>query len=472
MKSFLNTILQKRQDAGGFKNLILHTAFALTFTSGLSYFLGLVRDRAFAQTFGAGADLDVYNAAFVVPDFFLAFLVTSGLSAAFVPIFTGLDEQGKGVKGVFKKGAEIVGGKVKGSLVHSDAIMYTNQVLSYGLFLLVIFSALFAIFLPDLAPFLVPGFDEVKMAEYVKVTRLMLISPVLFTISNTFGNVLISIKEFLWYGMAPVMYNLGIIVGVFVFVPEFGLMGLVGGTILGAMLHLSIRIPSVFKYGFRFKLNFSFDGKMKETVILMVPKMFQIGMWQVLLWWFVSLASRLPEGSVTIYSFARNFQSVPVSLIGIAIALSAFSRLSHIAAQGDYKEFKKVVRRKSLMVSGYTALAALALALISYPLIDILLGGGKFDDNAVMATASLLAVYCVSVPLESVMHLYARAHYALKNTLRPSGIHVMTIVLTMCVSSVLLEEVGLFAIPLGFAIGLLVQVLLLAMSLRQLTLKS
>lgn len=459
MKSFWNNILEqvhlKRREAGGFRNLILHTAFALTLTSGLSYFLGLVRDRAFAHTFGAGADLDVYNAAFVVPDFFLAFLVTSGLAAAFVPIFTGLDEKGKGLKGIF------TGGK-------KEAIAYTNQVLSYGLLVLVIFSVLFAIFLPQFAEFLVPGFDEVKTAEYVKVTRLMLISPVLFTISNTFGNVLISIKEFLWYGMAPVMYNLGIICGVFLFVPSMGLMGLVVGTVLGAALHLLVRVPSVFKYGFRFKLNFAFDGKMKETVTLMVPKMFQIGMWQVLLWWFVRLASELPEGSVTIYSFARNFQSVPVSLIGIAIALSAFSRLSHIAAKKDFGEFVKVVRGKSLMVAGYTGLAAIALAVISYPLIDILLGGGKFDETAVVATASLLMVYCISVPLESVMHLFARAHYALKNTIRPSGIHVTTIVLTMGVSAYLLDDIGLFAIPVGFAVGLSVQVLLLVVSLRQL----
>ena len=445
MKSFLNTILQKRQDAGGFKNLILHTAFALTLTSGLSYFLGLVRDRAFAHTFGVGADLDVYNAAFVVPDFFLAFLVTSGLSAAFVPIFSGLDESRK-----------------------KEAVEYTNQVLSFGLLVLVILLIGFAIVLPHVAAYLVPGFDEVKVAEYVKVTRLMLVSPVLFTVSNTFGNVLISIKEFLWFGLAPVMYNVGIVFGVYVFVPEFGVMGLVMGTVLGAALHLCVRLPAVLRYGFRFKLNFRFESRMKETVFLMLPKMFQIGMWQVLLWWFVNLASRLPEGSVTIYSFARNFQSVPVSLIGIAVALSAFARLSHVAAHKDYDEFRKVVWSKGLYIFGLTGSAAALLALISYPLIDVLLGGGKFDESAVRATAALLMVYCISVPLESVMHLLARAHYSLKNTIRPSVIHVMTIVLTMVVSLSLLPQLELFAIPIGFAIGLFVQIILLIFSLRQL----
>lgn len=425
--------------------MIFHTALALTLTSGLSYFLGLLRDRAFARTFGAGADLDVYNAAFVVPDFFLAFLVTSGLSAAFVPIFSGLDESRK-----------------------KEAVEYTNQVLSFGLLVLIVLLFVFAIALPYVTDYLVPGFDEVKTAEYIGVTRLMLLSPILFTISNTFGNVLLSIKEFFWFGLAPAMYNLGILAGVFFFVPHFGVTGLVIGTVLGALLHLCIRIPSIIRYGFKLKLNFKFDGRMKETVFLMIPKMFQLGMWQVLLWWFVNLASRLPEGSVTIYSFARNFQSVPVSLIGIAIALSVFANLSHIAARKDYKEFRRVVWNKGLYIFLVTGLAAVALAIMSYPVINIFLGGGEFNGTAVSATAALLAVYCISVPLESLMHLLARAHYALKNTIRPSGIHVSTILLTMFVSFYLLPRIGLFAIPVGFAIGLAVQVVLLSLSLRQL----
>src|SRR3989338_2407732 len=239
MRFFLHKILKKKEDVGGLKNLILHTAFALTFTSGLSYLLGLLRDRTFARTFGAGTVLDVYNAAFVVPDFLLAFLVTSGLSAAFVPIFSGLDESRK-----------------------KEAIVYTNLVLSYGLLILSLLLVVFAIILPYVTDYLVPGFDEIKTAEYIKVTRLMLLSPIFFTVSNTFGNVLLSIKEFFWYGLAPVMYNLGLIIGVFFLVPYFGgVTGLVVGTVIGAAMHLCVRLPSVLKYGFRFKFGLTFDAR-------------------------------------------------------------------------------------------------------------------------------------------------------------------------------------------------------------------
>jgi putative peptidoglycan lipid II flippase len=445
MNKILEKLRAKKNEAGGFRTLIFHTALALTFTSGLSYLLGLVRDRTFATTFGAGAELDVYNAAFVIPDFFLALLVTGSLSAAFVPIFSHLDEKQK-----------------------ENAVKYTNQIISYGLVILVIACAVFALILPYLTNFLVPGFDAVKQAEYIQVTRLMLLSPILFAISNTFGNALISIKEFMWYGLSPVMYNIGIIFGVFVFAPDYGVFGLVMGTILGALLHLGIRVPSMLHYGWRPGFCLKFSPEIKETVHLMIPRVAQLGMWQILLWWFVRLASNLEEGSVTIYAFARNFQSVPVSLIGIAIALAAFANLSNLSAKKKFTEFAHLVRTKALMVFGLTALAAGALAALSYPVINILLGGGKFDQAAVIATSSLLMVYCFSVPLESVVHLLARSHYALKNTWRPSLIHVTTIALTMFSSAYLLEDYGLYAIPASFALGLLLQTSFLVGSLTQL----
>lgn len=444
----LKSLLKKKDDAGGWNHLLFHTAFALTVTSGMSYALGLLRDKTFAYRFGASSELDIYNAAFVIPDFFLALLVTGAISAAFVPIFSGLHRQSK-----------------------AQAIKYTNQMLSYCLLLLLVFCVAFAIVLPHLAPLLVPGFTPEQQATYVQVTRLMLISPFLFTISNTFGNVLLNTKAFWWYGLSPVMYNIGIITGVFFWAETWGVMGLVAGTLVGACLHLAVRLPSLFRYGYRFRLTFAMDGDFRETLRLMGPKMIQIGLWQILMWWFVRLASQLPEGSVTIYSFARNFQSVPVSLIGIAIALAAFAELSKQASHKEYDAFKTLVLKKSGWIVVSTGLSALALALISTPLISILLGGGKFDEQAVAATAALLVVYTVSIPLESLMHLLARAHYALKDTRVASGIQSVAILITIGVSHWGLEPLGLYTIPVAFTAGLAVQIAWMTLSLRRLLIR-
>ena len=427
----------------------MHTAVALTLTSTVSYALGLLRDKIFAYQFGASSELDIYNAAFVIPDLFLALLVTGALSAAFVPIFSRLAHHDK-----------------------QRSILYTNQILTFCLMLLMVFAGVFALILPQLVDFLVPGFDPAQKLEYIRVTRLMLISPFIFTVSNTFGNILVTTKDFLWYGLSPILYNLGIIIGIFFFAPHYGVIGLVMGTILGALFHLAIRLPSIVRYGYRPRLILTFDAELRKTLLRMAPNMVQIGVWQLSLWWFVRLASQLGDGSVTIYSFARNFQSLPVSLIGIATALAAFGELSRIAAREDFEGFKKVVKEKSLIIVGYTTLAAIALAIVSRPLVAILLGGGKFDAAAVAATAALLTVYTLAIPFESMVHLLARAHYALHNTLRPALIQISTIALAMGLSWYFLDEIGLYAIPVGFASGLVLQSALLTGSLVQVVRKS
>lgn len=442
-RKYLLKIQRRREEADGIKNLLLHTSIALMLTSGLSYAVGLVRDKIFAYRFGASGELDVYNASFTVPDLFLALFVTGALLAAFVPIFTGLDEKSR-----------------------KKASGYANQILSFGIVVLLGVGVVFGVALPWIVDLLVPGFSVEQKEQYVLLTRLMLLSPLIFTVSNTFGSMLISVRGFLWYGLAPVFYNCGIIFGAVVLSPKFGLVGLTLGTLLGVLLHMSVRLVPVLKYGWRPKFNFLIDENFKETVVLMLPKIVQLGMWQVLLIWFVRLASGLPEWSVTISSFSRNFQSVPVSLIGIAIALAAFSDLSRLAAEKKWRKFKKMVRVKGLRILAATGAAALALALISRYVIEFFLGGGAFTQEAVILTASMLAVYCISVPLESLMHLLARAHYALKNTLRPSVIHVVAILVIIGGSAWGVGEIGIYAIPVSFAVGLSVQIGLLWGSLR------
>jgi putative peptidoglycan lipid II flippase len=431
-------------EAGSWKNLLLHSSLTLTFTSALSYLLGLVRDKTFAFKFGASSLLDIYNAAFVVPDLLFAVLVSGALAAAFVPIFTQLDEKSR-----------------------TKALAYTNQVLSFTLLFLSIFSVMFAILLPYVVQYLVPGFTSSQQEQYILATRLLLIAPFFFTLSNTFGEALLSTRDFLWYGLAPVFYNIGIVFGVLFLTSSYGVIGLVAGTVLGSVLHMLIRAQAMWRYGFRPRISLRFSTEMKQTAILMLPKMVQIGMWQLMLWWFIRLASQAGEGSVTIYNFAYNFQSVPVSLIGIAIALASFSQLSHFAAHKDFISFKTLVKKESLRIVGITSVAALILAVISQPLVDILLGGGQFTGSSVMATALLIKVYAISVPLESLMHLLTRAHYALLNTLRPSVIHIIAICCAMGMSYVLLPYVGLYALPIGFSLGFALQIIFLSASLWQ-----
>ncbi len=433
--------LEKIKGEHTWRTLFFHSSWSLTLTAGFSYFLGLVRDKVLASEFGLSRSLDIYNASFVIPDMILSVLIGTALSAAFVPIFSKHYDINK-----------------------EQAYKYAHQIISWGITIVIGTAVFVGIFLPYFTHLLVPGFEGEDLKTYILLTRMLLLSPIIFTLSSAFGRILISVKEFFWWGLSPALYNLGIILGALLLAPYFGIMGVVIGTLIGALFHMVNRFWPIKKkkYGFYYRIDYSVSDDIKETVKLALPKIFQYGMWAIMLMSFTSIASQLAEGSVAVYNYARNFQSLPVSLLGIAIALATYPTLSHDAGKGNFKKFKKDFKFNRKRSAIYTSLAALALALISRPLIQILLGGGEFGCDDILLLSSVLTVYCLSIPLESMMQIYHRAFYSLRNSFIPSILHGANIILTIYLAKTLTSVIDIFAIPIGFAVGLAVHITLLS----------
>src|SRR3989338_8874554 len=137
--------------------------------------------------------------------------------------------------------------------------------MSWGMTIILITGLGAFVLLPYLTDFLVPGFEAEAKANYIVVSRLLLLSPILFTLSNTYGRILMSFKEFLWYGFSPVLYNVGILFGALLLAPRFGIYGLVTGTLLGNGLHLLIRwvILKRQRFGLTHKIDFTFSPEIK-----------------------------------------------------------------------------------------------------------------------------------------------------------------------------------------------------------------
>lgn len=429
-----------RPTLGQVKTFLFHSSWAFTITAGLSYVMGLLRDRIFAHTFGLSRTLDIYNASFVIPDMAFAVLLDAALAAAFIPIFAKLYDQEK-----------------------EKAFAYARQVLSWGVLVMGGVAAILGLLLPFLAPHLVPGFNAEETRQYIWLTRILLISPILFTLSNTYGRMLISQKEFFWYGLSPTFYNLGLVIGALWLAPHLGITGLIAGDLLGVLMHFGIRYARVRikDRQFRARPDLTLTPEIRETMMLTPPRMVQQVLWHLMLLGFTSVASGLPQGSVTAYNYARNFQGVPVSLLGIAIALAMAPALAHDAGKGNFAKFKQDFRRNRFRSLLYTTLAAIGLALVAKPAIGILLGGGRFTPDQVSLLASVVAVYCISVPLESLMNAYQQAFYALKNTLIPSAVGAVTIGAAMITAKMLAPHWGLYAIPIGFSTGLGIEVVVL-----------
>jgi putative peptidoglycan lipid II flippase len=309
------------------------------------YAMGLVRDRIFARSFGAGTQLDAYNAAFVLPELALDVLVASGLTAPFVPIFLGQrEDHGEGA-----------------------AREFGQTILTLAVLVMAAASAVLFVLAPLTVSVIAPGFQSVADRDlYTGLFRVMCVTPTLFAASIALGEVLVADRRFFFYGLAPLLYNGGIVAGTVLFASSLGIYGAALGAVLGALLHLGIRLAGIARTSFPIRARLAVrTAAVREFIRLMLPKMASHPVDPLTFLYFTALATRFGPGNVSAVSFARNFQSVPVSLIGVSIAVAAFPILSAAAASGDRPTFVRVLATNLATTAALTGGAAIALFVVS-----------------------------------------------------------------------------------------------------------
>ncbi len=428
-----------------FGSIFRRGATILIFLTFGSYLLGLARDIVFARFFGASRLLDIYNAAFIIPDLLLNIFVAGALTAAFVPIFTHLLATGE------EKEAEKTA---------------TTMLAAAPLAILVIAIPIF-IFMPALASIVAPGFSGADRSLLISMSRLLLLSPVIFAASNTLGNILISYEKFLGYGLSPILYNFGIIVGA-VLVPILGPIGLIIGTIGGALLHLVARLVALLKTAFRAHLPIRLNNtNFLKILKLMIPRMAGQPIEQITFFIFTNMASVLAVGSIAILSFARNFESVPVSLFGISFSTAIFSSLSRKAAVGDREGFIYHLKETSKALAVMSGLSMLFYLFFGGFVVRLFFGGGRFSEADILRTGTLLAFFALSIPAESFIHLLVRSFYALKDTWTPILISIPLLFLIVIIAKLLIPVLSINALAISYAVSNTFEATILFLILRR-----
>jgi putative peptidoglycan lipid II flippase len=417
-----------------------HAAFLLMLASILSYAAGLLRDRTLSHTFGATKFTDAYNASFLIPDFLFNLFIAGALSVAFVPIFTSYLKINK-----------------------EEADKIANTIITFGTILLAALGIIFFFLTPYLVPAILHHISPEDHSMIITMTRILLLSPILFAISNALGSILITHKNFLAYAISGFLYNIGIIIGIIMLNEQFGIYAAAIGAILGAFFHLAIRVLNIFTINYRFKPQFSLRHKgIKKIFTLMIPKTISLVSWQVALWVYTIIAYSLAEGSVAAFNYARNLQSFPVSLFGIAFATAIFPFLSDHAHHKDKKRFSYDFQMSLEKILFFAVPAALGMLLLNKEIIEIILKGGAFDEAAVNLTSSVLFFFIISIPIESVIHLFARGFYAYKNTLTPMIFALISTGINIGFCVIAASIIGIIALPIAFLIGTSIQLILLS----------
>jgi len=388
-------------------------AYLLAALTLASQALALLRDRTFANVFGAGQVLDLYYAAFRVPD--LVFALVSSLVSAYVliPRITGMDRE-----------------STRRLLSESATFLFGVG----GLICIVL-----AIFMPQFLAFLYPSFSQsVYQTEFVLLARILLVQPILLGLSGVLGSVTQVHRRFVLFALSPVLYNLGIILGAVFLYPLWGLPGIGIGVVVGSFAYLLVNVPVVVGAGVMPRFKMPKFALMMPVIRDSIPRSLALGMGSITALVLTAFASRVGAGSVSVFTLASNLEAVPLALIGASYAVAAFPALSEASALERREEFTGILSSSARHIILWSIVSLGLIVVLRAHLVRVILGTGAFDWDATRLTAALLAVLAVGLVAQGLVLLFSRALYAVRQSWRPLMYQIAGGVLTVVLAVVFL----------------------------------
>ncbi|MDE1874829.1 MAG: hypothetical protein KGI79_00545 [Patescibacteria group bacterium] len=403
-------------------------AYLLAGSAVASLIFALVRDRLLAHFLGASSSLDVYYAAFRVPDF-LFVTVASLVSAAILVPFL-IDNREKEASG------EVPAGDLRESI--------SSLFSAFSIIILATCAVAFLI-MPFLDGLLFSNLVALGHGPLlVSMSRILLLSPILLGLASFFASLAQIRNRFIIYAFSSALYNVGIIFGILFFLPTIGVAGLAWGVALGAAMFAAAQIPVVVRDGLfpRFVADFASRGnwkKIRRIIVLSIPRTITMSSQQITELGLISFASFLSAGSISIFNLAFNLQSVPLSIVGGSYSSAAFPVLAKLVAQKKREEFLGKMIDASKHVIFWSAPIMALFIVLRAQIVRVILGSGQFTWSDTRLTAAALALFVVSSFGQSLMLIFVRAFYAEGKTSKPLLINVVSTIVTVILGFLLVK---------------------------------
>jgi putative peptidoglycan lipid II flippase len=438
---------------GGRPSLALAAAIVAAGFLG-SRLLGLVRSAAIADAFGTSPELDAFWVAFRLPDLIFQLLAGAAMGAAFIPVFTRL----------YNREAEERAWRMASSVLNLVAIAT------------IAFAVLGALLAPLLVPIMAPGLGEDVGREEelrslaVELTRWMMLSPVFFAVSGMATGILNARHRFLFPAIAPMVYNLAIIVGALV---SESVRGLTAAVVIGAGLHLMVQIPGLVIAGIRYWPTAEWrDAAVREVARLMGPRVLGLAAFHLNFIVTLFFASTVSDGAISAINYAWLIMLTPLGLFAMAISTAVFPTLAE-QALGDRSLLKQTLERSLRLILFLTVPSAIGLMILSEPLIAFFLengvgifGSGAFDEASTELTAPPLLFYAIGLPAHAAIEILSRGFYSVGDTRTPVAFAIASLVINVVLSVILVGPLELRGLALSLSVATIVEAALLFWTLH------
>jgi putative peptidoglycan lipid II flippase len=426
--------------------VLVTASLILTVAALASRLLGWIRLLVIGSQFGASRELDAYFAAFRIPDAIFQLVVAGALSAALIPVFASYRARDQ----------------------DREAWHLASSVINLVLIGLAGLSLVMAIFAPFFVPIVAPGFDAPTTELTIRMTRVMLISPVLIGMGAVISGILNTYGQFTVPAIAPLLYNLAIIAAAIFLTPFMGVEGLAVGVAIGSLAHLAVQIPSIARVGQRYDLTIGLGHPgVRRVAWLMGPRTLGLAAGQLNFLVSTVLASGLQEGSVTAYNYAFQLSQIPVGVVGVSIAVAMFPTLSQDAALGRIGDIRRQVSTAIRILLFVAAPLMAIMIVLREPLTAVFYQYGAFTPSATERTADALLFFAIGLGGHIVVHVLTRTFYAMQDTRTPVTWAVVAVAINVPLMVVLVGPMGVAGLALALSISAVLEVLGLLWSLQR-----
>lgn len=414
----------------------------------ISALLGIFRDRLlnsyYLDTYPTG--IDAYTAAFTIPDFMFFILTSGALAVSFIPVFN----------------QRLTTGNKKSAWELSSSILNLMALITLAA------SILIMLFADPLVRYIVgPGLDESGMILAINMMRVIAINPFLFAISTILSSIQQALGRFVFYALAPALYNVGILVGIVWFtgginifgwqIFEGGIMGVALGVVFGAILQVITSLVGLFGLGFDYDFKISWRNQGFRSVLKLLPaRSLDQGIDYVNTIVTTNLSSRMGAGALRSYQQASSLSQMPVSLVGVAISTAFFPQLTEELGEGKEDKFRQTFRT-ALSTIIWISLPVTIIALFARGyVVSFIKNGG---DPLI---SSVLATLVISIFARSVFHIVSRGFYAHQDTKTPFIVSIIAVGLSI-VLAIVFTLIGCGPEGLGWAqsIGAIIEIIIL-----------
>jgi len=434
------------------QNSILSAAFIITVANISSSLLGLLRERVLIKLFFNNIEgqqaYEAFQVAFQIPDLLFQLIVLGALSVAFIPLFTELKRKDK-----------------------KKAFTFTSTVMNLVLLIFAFFSIVAFIFArPITLARTGAEFTPEQVEIAVNLTRVMLFAQFFFAISNFLTGILQAYQRFIIPAIAPLVYNLGIIITSIFLAQYLGIYAAGLGVVIGAALHMLIQLPLILKTGYRWQASFDWRfSEVKKLFKMMPPRLMTVGVGELQNLAMGFFATSIGNLSFVIINLARRLMTLPIRFFGVPISQASFPFLSEESADANRKKFNQLLLQSLNQISFLAMPASVLLLILRVPAVRLVFGTANFPWQTTIATGKVVALIAISITAQAMVQLLIRGFYALKDTRTPFMVTTISVLVYLMtnVVGIYVFNLGVFSLGISITVAAFVELLLMLILLQK-----